>query len=304
MDVTAVPTALRHGATLYAGMRASQVLVEGGRATGVVARARGGGPELTVRADAVISACGTISGVPFLRGSGIRSRHLGRRMTLHPATKIVALMPEEVNGWLDTPQGYGVHGLQDQGIMYEGAFVPPSYAAIAFPFAGKAFTQVMEQYRRLAMFGLMVEDEGSGRVRSGLGGRPIITYTMAKSDLEKTRRGLLTLAEIFCAAGAEKIFLPIAGMEEQASMDATRAALADPLDPWSVELVAFHPLGTARMSSAASDGVVNPELESWEIPGLYVMDGSVLPTSLGVNPQMTIMAYTSRAAEHLAARIG
>jgi len=303
MDVTAVPSALGHGATLYAGMRARQVLVEGGRAVGVVAQAQRGGPQLTVRADAVISACGTISGVPFLRRSGLRSKYLGRKMTMHPATKIVALMPEEVDGWEDTPQGYGVHGLQDQGIMYEGAFVPPSYAAIAFPFAGRAFTEVMEQYRRLAMFGLMVQDEGSGRVFSGFDGRPIITYSMAKSDLEKTRLGLLTLAEIFFAAGAEKIFLPIAGIEVQGSMDDTRAALADPIDPWAVELVGFHPLGTARMSATASEGVVNPDLESWEIPGLYVMDGSVLPTSLGVNPQMTIMAYTSRAAERLAAQL-
>jgi len=303
MDVTAVPTALAHGATLYAGMRARRVLVEGGRAVGVVARAGPRGPELTVRADAVISACGTLSGVPFLRKSGLRSRHLGRHMTMHPASKIVALMPDAVHGWADTPQGYGVHGLQDEGIMFEGAFVPPSYAAIAFPFAGRAFTQVMEQYPRLAMFGLMVKDEGSGRVFSGLDGRPIITYAMARSDLEKVRKGLLVLSEIFFAAGAEKIFLPIAGVEEQDTLDAARKALADPLDPWALELVGFHPLGTARMAASASEGVVNPELESWELPGLHVMDGSVLPSSLGVNPQMTIMAVTARAAEHLADRL-
>jgi choline dehydrogenase-like flavoprotein len=130
-----------------------------------------------------------------------------------------------------------------------------------------------------------------------------MTYSMAKSDMEKTRKGLEVLAEIFFAAGAEKIFLPIAGIEEQDSMDSARAALANPIDPWAIELVGFHPLGTARMSANAVDGVVNPDLESWEIPGLYVMDGGILPTSLGVNPQMTIMAYTSRAAESLAARL-
>jgi len=302
MDVSAVPSALAHGATLYAGIRAQRILVEGGRAAGVVAIDRVTGAKLTVRADAVISACGTISGVPFLRASGLRSRHLGRKLTIHPATKIVALMPEEVNGWLDTPQGYGIHGLQDEGIMYEGAFVPPSYAAIAFPFAGRAFTTVMEQYPRLAMFGMMVQDEGSGRVYSGLNGRPITTYSMAKSDMEKTRRGLEVLSDIFFAAGAEKIFLPIAGIEEHDTMDSARAALSKPIDPWALELVGFHPLGTARMAASVLDGVVNPDLESWEIPGLYVMDGGILPTSLGVNPQMTIMAYTSRAAERLAAK--
>lgn len=298
MNVTYVPAALRAGATLYTGVRAEQVLVENGRAAGV--RAHQNGSTLTVRADVVVSACGSISGPPFLMGSGVRSPHLGRHLTLHPAAKIAAMMPELVDGWQDTPQGYCIDDLAGEGILFEGAFVPPEYTSIAFPFVGDAFTRVMERYRHLAMFGFMVADQPGGRVRRGPGGRPLVTYDLADVDLEKIRKGLLLLSEVFFAAGAERIYLPLAGVEEQPSLDAARRALSGRISRWGLELAAFHPLGTARMATNRADGVLDPDLQSWEIPGLYVVDGGVFPTSLGVNPQLTIMAMATRAAEHLA----
>jgi choline dehydrogenase-like flavoprotein len=256
-----------------------------------------------VHADLVVSACGAISGVPFLGRIGLRSKHLGRHLAIHPGAKIVAQMPEEVNGWEDTPQGYGISSFAADGILYEGAFVPPEYTAIAMPFVGRALTQVMEAYRHLAMFGFLVADDSVGRVFRGPGNRAVITYQMSKRDLDRVQRGLGILAEVFFAAGAERIFLPVSGREEQASLDDARAALAEPIDPMALELAAFHPMGTARMSANRRDGVVDPDLESWEVPSLYVVDASVFPTSLGVNPQITIMAYATRAAETIAARL-
>jgi len=298
-----VPRALNEGATLYTGFRAEKVIIKNGRASGVIARPRGGGPALTIESDIVISACGAVGGVPFLAKNGIRSRHLGRHLSIHPAGKIAALMPEMVDGWKDTPQGYAIYDLAEQGIMFEGAFVPPELVSIAIPFVGRAFTNVMEQYRNLAMFGLLVADEPNGRVRPGLGGRPVMSYWMSRRDLERMRVGLVMLSKVFFAAGAERIFLPIAGHEEQMTLDAALKALSTPLDPWRLELAAFHPLGSARMATSAKKGVVNPELATWEVPGLYVVDGSVFPSSLGVNPQLTIMAYATQAAERLGAQL-
>ena len=118
------------------------------------------------------------------------------------------------------------------------------------------------------------------------------------------QRGLDILSELFFAAGAERIFLPIAGREEQHSLASAKAAVSERFDPLSLEMAAFHPLGTMRMSSRSRTGVVDPDLESWEIPGLYVVDGGVVPTALGVNPQITIMGLATRAAETLGNRLG
>jgi choline dehydrogenase-like flavoprotein len=304
MNITYVPRALEAGARLFTGIRAHTVLRRDGRAAGLEAAPRGGGPSLRVNADVVISSCGAVPGVPFLKGAGIRSKHLGRHMTIHPGAKIGALMPEEVDGWADTPQGYGIYDYADEGLMFEGAFVPPEYSAIAFPFVGRAFTEVMEAYRRLAVFGLMVSDDPSGRVYTGLDGRPFMTYWMTKRNLEQVRRGLRILAEVFFQADAERIFLPLAGVEQHDSLDSALKVLDKPIDPLSLELAAFHPLGTARMATRSKSGVVDPDLQTWEIPGLYVVDGSIFPTSLGVNPQLSIMAYATRAAQHLAGQFG
>ena len=301
VNISYIPWALQAGARLYPGVRAKTLLRQDGRAAGVVCRTDTG-HTLTVRADVVVSACGAISGVPFLHGLGLRNRNLGRHLTIHPGIKVVAEMPEVVNGWEDTPQGYGISGFQDEGLMFEGTFVPPEYAAIAFPFVGRAFTEVMEAYPHLAMFGFMVADKPVGRVYTVPGGRPFICYSLHPQDKAKVQRGLGVLAEVFFAAGAERIFLPIAGREQQQSLASAQAAIGTLSDPMALEMAAFHPLGTSGMAISSRLGVVDRDLETWEVPGLYVVDGGVVPTSLGVNPQITIMGLATRAAQTISLR--
>ena len=62
---------------------------------------------------------------------------------------------------------------------------------------------------------------------------------------------------------------------------------------------AWHLLGTCRMGNDPETSVVNPWGQSWEVPNLYLMDGSVLPTGAAVNPTSTIGALALRAASHL-----
>jgi choline dehydrogenase-like flavoprotein len=64
-------------------------------------------------------------------------------------------------------------------------------------------------------------------------------------------------------------------------------------------LMAFHPLGTARADARASRGVVDGDLALHGVAGLHVADGSVVPSALGVNPQLTIMALATRLAFRL-----
>ena len=68
--------------------------------------------------------------------------------------------------------------------------------------------------------------------------------------------------------------------------------------PWPI-----YPLGTARMGADAASSVVGPDHQVHDTPGLYVVDGAAVPSSLGVNPQVTIMALATRAAEKIAAAL-
>ena len=68
-----------------------------------------------------------------------------------------------------------------------------------------------------------------------------------------------------------------------------------------LKLMAFHPLGTARMAARATDGVLDASGAPHGTTNLYVCDGSAVPTALGVNPQLTIMALATRLADRLLA---
>jgi cholesterol oxidase len=85
---------------------------------------------------------------------------------------------------------------------------------------------------------------------------------------------------------------------------ATGGAAQVPLS-WSLFhwLITPHPVGGARMGNTADDGVVDQWGEVFGYPGLYVSDGSIIPTPIGINPSRTISALSERIAEHLVEEI-
>jgi cholesterol oxidase len=76
-----------------------------------------------------------------------------------------------------------------------------------------------------------------------------------------------------------------------------------PLLSWAAfrRIVTVHPLGGCRLSESPRTGVVSPEGEVYGYPGLYVADGSVIPSSIGFHPVMTITAVAERVAEGVGA---
>ena len=283
--ITYVPRAHRAGAHIITGARVQRVLHERGRARGVRAVTAGGAP-LEVDAPIVVLAAGTIHTPLLLRGSGLGggSGALGRNLSLHPATAVFARMEEFVDMAHGVPQSFYVDEFAQEGIMFEGAAGPPAYAALALPLTGDRHAEAMADYRRLALFGLMVSDSSRGSV-GRLAGRPLIRYDLGPDDLMRFRRGLARMRELFTAAGAREVHLPLPdGVEPE------QARARD------LKLMAFHPLGTARADARATHGVLDGDLAVHGTEGLYVADGSAPPSSLGVNPQLTIMALATRLA--------
>ncbi len=241
---------------------------------------------LIVDAPIVVVAAGTIHTPALLARSGLGggSGQLGRNLSLHPATAAAARMDHIVDMARGVPQSFYVDEFADQGIMFEGIAGPPAYVAMSLPLTGPRHAEVMSDYRRLAQFGLMVSDSSRGRVHVAAG-RPVIRYDLNGDDLRKFRAGLRRLEQLFAAAGAKEILLPLpAGVRPET---ARRRDL---------KLMAFHPLGTARADARATHGVVDADLELHDAAGIYVADGSAVPSALGVNPQLTIMALATRLA--------
>ena len=286
--ITYVPRARAAGATVLTGADVRRVLVEGRRSAGVLARGTGG-RDLEVRAPLVVVAAGTVHTPILLARSGLggASGQLGRNLSVHPATAAVARMEERVDMARGVPQSLYVDEFAREGIMLETIAGPPAYVAMSLPLSGRAHADAMAAYPYLAQLGLMVCDGGRGEIRS-LSRRPLIRYDLGRAEVEKFRAGIAHLDTLLRAAGAREVYLPL-----PAGAVPARARARD------LKLMAFHPLGTARADARAASGVVDSDLAVHGVGGLYVADGSVLPSAPGVNPQMTIMALATRLAFHL-----
>ncbi len=193
-------------------------------------------------------------------------------------------MDEVVDMARGVPQSFYVDEFASEGIIFEGVSGPPAYAAMSLPLTGARHAEAMADYRHLAQFGVMVSDSSRGSVRS-VAGQPLIRYDLTDEDLRRFRTGIARMRELFQAAGAREVYLPL-----PEGVDPERARLRD------LKLMAFHPLGTARADARPTHGVVDGDLAAHGTRGLYVADGSAVPSSLGVNPQMTIMALATRLA--------
>lgn len=306
--ISYLPRAQRHGATIFAHARAERILVEGGRAAGVVASLLDPGSgeprvTLTVHARIVVVSAGAVH-TPALLGAnalGNRSGQLGRNLRIHPAAGIGAFFAEEINSWRGTLQPFYVDDWHAEDIMIEVTSTIPSIAAGTAPGVGLYAKDFVARLPHLASAGLFVSDTSSGRVIRRRSGEPTIIYRLNRTDARKLARGMARVCEIFLAAGAKSVMtglpsIPAVSKKEDverlASGDVARSAL---------KLTAFHPVGTARMGVDPARSVVDPWGEVHGVPGLFVADGSMLPGCPTVNPMVTIMAFATRTAEHLIA---
>lgn len=306
-DVSYIPAALRAGAQLFVGLPATRILMNGSRAVAVEARGTdnfGRRRTLRVRAQRVILSCGALHSPVLLRENGFRLPSIGRNLSVHPALGMIARMGQNLQPWNAIPQGYGIDALEDQGIRFEGYYIHPQLLAPTLPWCGPELSRWMDDFASLAQFGFMVRDGGDGWVRRGPDGGPVVGYRLSPRSIERLKLGASLLSELFLEAGAQEVFAgfgPQPTVRTSAEAQALKKVSAGPLD---FQLLGAHPLGTCRMAADASEGVVDFDHRVFGTDNLHVVDGSTVPTSLGVNPQMTIMAMALRAGDVIGELLG
>jgi choline dehydrogenase-like flavoprotein len=307
MLVTSVPRALAGGARLFADCRVDRVTRSGGRVTGVSGHfVRPGGhrgPGLSVRAAAVVVAGGAVQTPALLARSGIRSAsgQLGRNLTLHPNAKVIAFFDQDVTGWHGVHQAFQIREFMDEGILLTAVNLAPSLLALGMPATayGTELGELMASYNRIVTAGCLVEDTGSGRVRTIPGLGPQVFYQISDADAARVVRGAALAAEVMFAAGARRVLLPFDGAPPVHDMDELRHLLDRPVPARSIELFTVHLMGTARMNEDPRRGVTGSFGAFHGVPGLFVADASLFPGPVGVNPMETILALATRNAQHL-----
>lgn len=306
MDVSYVPRALRDGARLHIHCRASQVVFSRGRAVGVTgqlldANRKAKGRFRVHARRAVIIAAGVIHTPHILLQSGLRGL-VGHRFQAHPGGAMVGEFDEPVHMSVGATQAYEVP-MRERGYKIESLNMPPEMLAARLPGVGRDWLERLSRLQHFNQWAVQSRFEAHGRVKRGVGGRPAIYYEPTKRDVAKLYDGLSLIMEMMFEAGARRVFPGIHGLPEVLeNREELRALKGFVPTRNDLHLVASHLFGTAVAGSDASRSVVDANLEAHSHPGLFVMDASVFPTNLGVNPQHSIMAVVYTAAERLANR--
>jgi choline dehydrogenase-like flavoprotein len=249
------------------------------------------GARRVLRCRGLVLSCGSLATPYFLRRLGLPA---GDGLTIHPAAKVFALFDAPVYGWRGVPQAGGLWESSEPRLRFEGAFVPPEVAPLTMPLEGRRLRWWLDRYECAASFGFMIRDLGRGSVRYPVGpSLPALRYDMPGEDSRLLARGMKLVARAYFAAGATRVLLPLNRpdneIEDERQLDSFDW---DSITPRQIQLMGFHPLGTAGMGRS-----VGADLKAAE--GVYVCDGSVVPESLGVNPQITIYAFALGLARQL-----
>jgi hypothetical protein len=233
---------------------------------------------------------------------GGRSGQLGRNLRIHPSVSVAGLFGEDVSSWKGTLQPYFVDELFDSDeVMLETTSAIPALAASGLPGIGLATKELLPGFRNVASIGLMVSDTSAGRVRVVPGMRePVLTYRLNEHDFRRLQRGMRLAAEIHLAAGAMAALVGLPGLAAIGSRGELDKITDERFGPSSVRPTAFHPMGTCRMGRPGR-GVIDGWGEHHDVRGLFVADGSIFPSCVAVNPQVSIMAFATRTAERIAA---
>jgi choline dehydrogenase-like flavoprotein len=324
MNLSFVPDAQMHGARLWAGCAVRRLARPDGGAPGWIVEGtfrdfgpaappgpdgvfEEWGPEVRVHARrAVLVAASALQTPCLLRRSGLAggARLAGEHFTCHPGTAVGGVFDEPVRLWEGATQGYESAHYRAQRFKLEAIALPPALLAARLPGAGAGLMRAVAEMGHVAMWAVQVRSHTEGRVRpvgrSGFSAR----FTPNAEDLVALRRALRVLAEMMFAAGARAVLPGVFGVPPRIAPDQLDLLAPDrlPDDPRAYNLIATHLFGTARMGSDPAASVVAPTLEHHDAPGVYVVDSSVFPTNLGVNPQHAIMAIADLATERILAR--
>ncbi len=298
-----------HGARIVVRCHAERVLVENGRAAGVVARrveAAGRGGTLTVRAPLVVVACGALETPALLLRSSIGGPAVGDQLHLHPVAAVSGIYDDEQRGWWGPAQAAILTEFADlhdgYGFVVEGTHYTTGLAAAATPWrSGRDHKTIVSKGARAAPLIAIARDRGHGRVTVDGAGEPVISYPFDDQlDRRHLERGVAEMARIHEAAGAQEIL----GLTPQVppwcrgdDLDAWIERLtAVPLGAGGQALFSAHQMGSARMGSDPAASVAGPHGELHDVKGVWIGDTSAFPTALGVNPMVTCMALALRSA--------
>lgn len=304
--ITYIPRALNNGARLYTDVKIKKVKFKDRIAVGVegVVLDRRTGKKrphkITVKARTVIVAGGALQSPVLLWNSGLKNRNIGKHFHCHPNVKVVGVFDEPVHYWKSVHQGHQVHHFIDEGILLTmSVVIHPAILPLSFPQFGKASIELMEKWNHMVVGGALVDDTTTGVVKKAPWGDPLAYYNIDDVEHERLLRATALASKLMFEMGAKSCILPFAHLTEIKGPQEISKIYKSNVKKEEIEIPTVHAFGTSRIGASDRWSVSNPWGETWEAERLFVVDSGMVPTSLGVNPQETIMALSTRTGQYI-----
>jgi choline dehydrogenase-like flavoprotein len=291
------------GVRILPDCRVEKVLMRGSRATGVQARL-GDGRRLTVDADVVVVSAGAMASSTILQSSGLGEGRAGKGLAFNMASPVTLDFAEVLHserGMQITHYLEPMNGDSEGGLALESWFNPVVSQSLFMPGWFEQHWANMRRYANMTCLGVVVGTESNAQVSTTWPGRELkLDYKPTNDDFVRIKEGLRLAAQVGLRAGAKRV-LPSTFRMMEIHSEAELSKIMDEIgDDRDLSVNSAHPQGGNAMSKEALRGVVDPAFRVYGTLNVHVVDASVFPSSITVNPQLTVMALAAYAADEIA----
>lgn len=263
----------------------------------------------SIDANSVIVAANPVGTVALLHNSHLGNDQLGEHVSLQPQVPIVALMPDRVNAFDGIPQAYALTEFERHdadvgltGFRVESIFGTPGVLGSLVSQPGATGKALMAQLDHVAAALILVPDQPVGRINVRRDGRPEVDYTLAAEWKTRARQAVRAAARAYFAAGAKMVVVPAAPpvlIHSEAELSRIDAMT---FDPATISLISAHQQGGARLGTNQAKSVCDLSGQVWGTRRVFVMDGSVFPSTSSSHTMTPIITMAHALADRLVQR--
>ena len=276
MLITTLKNAFQNGLSLASETRAELIEFHPNKKEYTVYAKKRSGTSLQFKSRRLILASGAIGNSALLLKSGFQTSlpQIGKSFFTHPQYMNLGIYDRKIHAEKGSFQSLksSEPEFRKKGFKLENVFAPPVGLSMLIPGFGKSHQSQMELQSQFACIEVAVRDTAPGRIRVNSKGGIQIQKELNTEDKKRKLEGLKTVNEIFRQTGAKKIIEGKIG-------------------------IGLHLMGGCSIGSDPKTSVASPEFTLHGHPRILVSDSSVFPNAPGINPSLTIMAFTLRAIE-------
>jgi choline dehydrogenase-like flavoprotein len=310
-----LPDAMAKGATVWTDTKVDKLVASGDRVTEVHARFIDGknrptkGTLVIKPRKGVVLAAGSI-GTPavLLRSKMDLGGRVGRYTHIHPVTITIGKYDEP------TSPAYGVpdnmwspkHAAGPTGYLIETGSFFPVLSASATLQHGEELHRIMRDYYPVGAISYAHHTTGFddsqdyGTVKLDDYGDPELDYRIPEANVGPMRESLVEMCRIHLAAGARSVYvMRNPPLEVRGEADFAHIRKINFAEPQRASVFTVHVMGGCQMHKDEKRRVVNNDFTFGRMKNLWVLDGSIFPTALGANPQVTIYALALWGAQEI-----